>query len=75
MVAAIIAFSIANWPAGHPDGDEKNDRQLETNLEPSEETSNPAKCVVKKLLRISQNVCTVVVNSQATQRPASYVPS
>jgi|TARA_B110000263_G_scaffold19574_1_gene15529 hypothetical protein len=29
MVAAIIAFSIANWPAGHPDGDEKNDHQLE----------------------------------------------
>jgi hypothetical protein len=29
MVAAIIAFSIANWPARHPDGDEKNDHQLE----------------------------------------------
>jgi hypothetical protein len=29
MVAAIIAFSIANWPAGHPDGQENRDRQHE----------------------------------------------
>ena len=37
MVAAIIAFSIANWPAGHAGGHEKNDRQLEEERAHNEE--------------------------------------